>query len=295
MRDGLNMSSPAIFAGLAWFSDPNAHAAQYNLVKTGHCKTLQWTIDSLDFRSIPQFDYDVLIGISDSSGLSGHGVHYSVFSVSGEPIRQKWLSYLKNDPLLAHYKRISVHFGFSTGGMIKDGAPLPVPLTSESLAIAHKNLDALASIAPCPIGIENLALAFSHDDVVRQGEFIDRLLTPFNGFLLLDLHNIYCQSCNFNIPIVDLVKTYPLGRVHEIHVSGGSWSKSADGKTIRRDTHDHSVPEDVFDALHQVITLCPNLNFVFLEQLPSALREESERQQYQKDYERLERIIRDHA
>lgn len=48
------------------------------------------------------------------------------------------------------------------------------------------------------IGLENLALAFTASDVRDQGQFLDDLLAPFDGFLVLDLHNLYCQLVNFD-------------------------------------------------------------------------------------------------
>jgi hypothetical protein len=50
--------------------------------------------------------------------------------------------------------------------------------------------------------LENLALSFSVDDVKHQGEFLEKLVEPVNGFLILDLHNLYCQSHNFDIPLL---------------------------------------------------------------------------------------------
>jgi hypothetical protein len=137
-----------------------------------------------------------------------------------------------------------------------------------------------------PVGIENLALAFSRQDVEDQGRFIDALLREVDGYLLLDLHNIYCQSENFGVPVIDLVKTYPLGRVLEIHVSGGSWSEHG-GAKVRRDTHDGRAPEAVFEALPAVLPLCPKARFVIFEKLPGSFQDSADAAGFREDYLRM--------
>ena len=233
----------------------------------------------------------MLEGFAGNGTLSGHGVHYSVLSAEGGDLRQAWLKRLENDPWRDLYAHISVHFGFSTGWKLAQGAPLPVPYSPESLDAGRRNLEAMTRTMPCPIGLENLALAFSRRDVESQGRFLDDLLSPFDGFLLMDLHNVYCQSVNFDVDFLDLVRTYPLHRVRELHLSGGSWSEFDTGKSIRRDTHDQAVPDALFDALQDVIRLCPHLEFVFLEQVPEALTTVAQRIQVTTDYHTMKEHI----
>ena len=71
-------------------------------------------------------------------------------------------------------------------------------------------------------------------------------------------------------------------RVREIHISGGSVENN-----IRRDTHDSAVPTGLYDYIPQIISLCPNLRFLFLEQLPQALRENHQQQQMAADFNTL--------
>jgi uncharacterized protein (UPF0276 family) len=90
------------------------------------------------------------------------------------------------------------------------------------------------------------------EEVKKHGEFLNKLVDSVNGFIILDLHNVYCQSYNFNISFDEIIHLYPLHRVREIHISGGSWEDSniLPGKKIRRDTHDNPVPEKVFHLLN---------------------------------------------
>lgn len=285
------MTDTEIKIGVAWFSGRVARDFFDPLFEeVGGVDVLQWTLDSLAFKALPKEDLQVLERYAVRGALSGHGVHYSVLSVSGEALRKEWIDCLRNDPFLKKYNGVSVHFGFSVGWDLKQAAPMPVACFPETIEIGRRNLGALADLLPCPLGLENLALAFSRQDVEEQGHFLERLLEPFDGYVLLDLHNIYCQAINFDVDFMDLVRSYPLARVREIHISGGSWSAGKE-KRIRRDTHDDKVPDALYTFLPEVIKLCPQLKFVFLEQLPSALRSQEQQDQYKSDFLALRNLI----
>ena len=177
-------------------------------------------------------------------------------------------------------------------GDFHQAAPLPVPRNETTLRIGQDRLKTLSEIAGVPVGLENLAFAFGLDDVRGQGEFLDELLEPVDGFLLLDLHNLDCQLRNFDCQAEDLLSSYPLSRVREMHISGGSWSESSvESRTIRRDTHDGSVPKEIFDLLETAIGLCPNLEAVILEQLGTALVTEAQQTQFRDDFVRMREIV----
>ncbi len=110
------------------------------------------------------------------------------------------------------------------------GVPLPVSLHSKTLKIGKDRLYRLQDAVGLPVGIENLAFSFSIEDVKEQGVFLDKLIEDVNGFLILDLHNIYCQACNFEMEMDELILLYPLDKIKEIHLSGGSWQESVYAK-----------------------------------------------------------------
>ncbi|WP_300665873.1 DUF692 family multinuclear iron-containing protein, partial [Fluviicola sp.] len=104
---------------------------------------------------------------------------------------------------------------------------------------------------------------------------------------------LYCQLRNFSLDFETLIQAYPLDRVREIHISGGSWEPSGiqPERRIRRDTHDDAVPEAVFELLKQTLPLCRNLKFVVLEQLGVALQTPESQQQFQVDFDRMQVIV----
>uniref|UniRef100_UPI003F71FC1A multinuclear nonheme iron-dependent oxidase n=1 Tax=Dyadobacter sp. TaxID=1914288 RepID=UPI003F71FC1A len=85
---------------------------------------------------------------------------------------------------------------------------------------------------------------------------------------------------------------YPLERVREMHISGGSWDAQIPGKLVRRDTHDEAVPEEVFTYLKEAIPRCPNLKFVVMEQLGTALDTAEKQDDFQKDFLRMDTIVK---
>lgn len=178
-----------------------------------------------------------------------------------------------------------------SSGHAHQGCPLPVPFISEIVTIGRNRLASLVAASTCMVGVENLALAFSTEDVAVHGAMLGELVKPFGGFILLDLHNVYCQAVNFNRDILDLVRLYPLNLVREIHISGGSWARSQDGRLIRRDTHDNAIPVEVLEALPEVIAICPNLEVVIVERLGDTLIGADDEEEFRREFLRVKEIV----
>jgi hypothetical protein len=94
-----------------------------------------------------------------------------------------------------------------------------------------------------------------------------------------------------------MISLYPLERVREIHISGGSWDESATkpARNVRRDTHDEAVPPDVFQLLEMTIAQCPHLKYVVLEQLGNGLETEDSRSCFYNDFLQMEQIVRENS
>ncbi|MEZ0225789.1 MAG: DUF692 family multinuclear iron-containing protein [Alphaproteobacteria bacterium] len=278
------------YAGLSIFGDARYLDAARPLFSAGAVDAIEWSVDSWSHDDSADEIDTLLDDYAKRGRLIGHGIHYPLLAVTADKMRATWLKQLKPVIKANKYTGVSVHFGFSTGWKLREGAPLPVPLCKEALDIGKKAMLALQKTVKVPVGIENLALAFSKQDVASQGVFIEEMLRAVDGYLLLDLHNIYCQSINFGIPIIDLVKTYPLGRVLEIHVAGGSWSEHGKMK-VRRDTHDGRVPKELFDALPSVIKLCPKAQYIIFEKLPQSFKTKADTAGFRDDFMQLKSVV----
>ncbi len=275
--------------GLSIFGDAKYRAAARELFARGEVEAIEWSVDA--WQKPPDETAGYLKSFGASGNLIAHGIHYPVLADS-KKLRDAWLARLSRDVAAKNYCGLSVHFGFSTGWELAEGAPLPVPYCAEALETGRRALAELAKVAGCKVGLENLALAFSADDALQQGNFIRELLLDINGYLLLDLHNVYCQSVNFNVPLIEMVKTYPLDLVEEIHLSGGSWSEH-EGAKVRRDTHDGRLPQEILDVLPEVMALCKKLKFVLFEKLPGSFENDADAGNFREDYRRMKAAVKD--
>ena len=277
--------------GLSLMPETQFLQASMPLIEAGDVEALEWSFDTGWKNGVSDWLSNLIGVYSEAGRLTGHGVHFSLLSAEWTDRQQGWLDQFREEVTCRQYLHHTEHFGFMTAGDFHRSAPLPVPLTNSTLKLGRERFSQLAEVAPCPLGIENLALALSIDDALQQHEFLEKIVTPSNGFLLLDLHNIYCQLCNFNLSPAELLDNYPFHLVREIHVSGGSWGPTASSDSpIRRDTHDDDVPAEVFSLLDHVLPRCPNVEAVFLERLGNTLQEH-QFEQFRKDFLTLKSIV----
>jgi uncharacterized protein len=292
--NGMSQSASKILSGVSCNLDNQLLQATLPLFIAEKVEAIEWSFDTLyKVHDIPDWFVELLHVFGNERRLIGHGVYFSLFSGKWSTEQQRWLDHLRKVSSNFSFDHITEHFGFMTGEDFHKGAPISVPYTTETLNIGIDRLQRIQEASSCPVGLENLAFSYSLDEVKRHGEFLERLIEPVNGFIILDLHNLYCQLQNFSLDFKTLIQAYPLDRVREIHISGGSWEPSGilPERTIRRDTHDDAVPEAVFELLRQALPLCKNLKFVLLEQLGIALHTSESQQQFQQDFNQMQEII----
>lgn len=285
---------PRILSAVACNLDANILAACLPLLEESRVDAIEWSFDALyKVKEVPDWFRELLTAFSDEQRLIGHGVFFSLFSGKWLPEQEAWLSHLQQTATEFAFDHITEHFGFMTGKDFHHGAPLNIPYSAATLNIGRDRLKRIYNACGRPVGLENLAFSYSLDEVKRHGAFLDQLLAPVNGFIILDLHNLYCQLRNFDLAFDDLIALYPLDKVREIHISGGSWDHSAASpdRSIRRDTHDEAVPPEVFQLLALTIPRCPHLKYVVLEQLGTGLSSESSRQGFYNDFLHMQEIV----
>lgn len=278
--------------GLSMMAETEFVSAVLPLMQANSIEVLEWSFDTFYHTEEPEWLGNLLDFYAENNRLIGHGVYYSLFDGCWTARQEMWLEQLKKETQKRNYNHITEHFGFMNTDHFHQGVPLPVSLNSKTLAIGKDRINRLQDAVDIPIGIENLAFSFSIDDVKEQGEFIYKLIEDIDGFIILDIHNLYCQSCNFETDIWELIQLYPLEKVKEIHLSGGSWQKSVYGKKlIRRDTHDDAIPEEIFTVMPQLLSQCPNLEYVIIERLGDTIKTQKERKCFFNDFNRVKEII----
>lgn len=285
-----------ILSAVACNLDADILAASLPLMEESRVEAIEWSFDALfKVKEIPPWFLELLSAFSKEKRLVGHGVFFSLFTGRWLQEQKDWLKQLKQTCEDFQFDHITEHFGFMTGKDFHHGAPLNIPYTPTTLDIGRDRLKRIYEACQCPVGLENLAFSYSLDEVKKHGAFLESLIEPVNGFIILDLHNLYCQVHNFDIPFDEIITLYPLDRVREIHISGGSWDDShiEPGRRIRRDTHDDAVPKEIFDLLKHAIACCPNLKYVVLEQLGNGLTTNESKKSFYFDFLEMENIVKE--
>jgi uncharacterized protein len=285
---------PTVYSGVGCNLDQNLLQSILPLLQDEQIESLEWSFDTLfNHKNIPDWFVSLLKEFGKSGRLVGHGVFGSLFSGCWSAMQSEWLKKLEKSSKVFQFAHITEHFGFMTGQDFHKGAPLNLPMDKTVLNIGIDRLKRLQNAANCPVGIENLAVAYHLNSVKQQGNFLSELVESVNGFIILDLHNLYCQIHNFEVDFEQIIQYYPLEKVKEIHISGGSWSKSQaeKDKIIRRDTHDAAVPIFVFEILEKTLKLCPNIEFVMLEQLGIGLKDAAAQEKFRLDFIKMKLIV----
>ncbi|WP_116105833.1 DUF692 family multinuclear iron-containing protein [Lewinella sp. IMCC34191] len=282
-----------VYPSVACNLDRHLLATVLPLLEEGEVAGMEWSYDAIyRYESLPDWFGQLLTAFAREGRLVGHGIFYSVCAASWTEDQKNYLDQLSSVARTYPFDHVTEHFGFLTGKDFHRGAPLSPPLTAATLRIGRDRIRRLRDAANCPVGLENLAFAYRVEDVYRQYAFLDQLVEPVDGLLILDLHNLYCQLHNFSLDLEDLLRHIPLERVREMHVSGGSWESHSSAPTgrVRRDTHDERVPNEVFHLLREIGPRCPRLKFVVLEQLGTALHDLTAQDGFRSDFQRVAAI-----
>ena len=169
-----------------------------------------------------------------------HGVSLSIGS--SEPLDRAYLIELKALAERVRPRFISDHFCWTgvAGRNLHD--LLPLPHTDEAVRHVARRVREVQDIRGRQILLENVSsyLNFKHS-VLPEWEFIRAVAEEADCGLLLDVNNIYVNSCNHGFDPQVFIDAIPRERVQQIHLAGHSHS----GKLVI-DTHDHPVPDPVW-------------------------------------------------
>jgi uncharacterized protein (UPF0276 family) len=272
-------------------------AAAAPLFAAGEVDAVEWSFEMGWHARLAPWLAALLAHYGAAGRLFGHGVHYSPLSAVWEARQARWLDALTDELNTRSYVHVSEHYGFMTARPFGRGAPLPLPRGPATLAIGRDRLRRLRARLGCPLGLENLALAWNRREALAHGAFLDALLERADDFLVLDVHNLYCQAMNFDIPADVLLASFPLARARELHVSGGSWLGAWPGSSelVRCDTHDERVPAAVFDLLRSALAACPNVRLVVFERLGATIASDADAEAFQEDFQRVRAIVNEAA
>jgi uncharacterized protein (UPF0276 family) len=211
-----------------------------------------------------QADHRVLDHLA---GLPGRKIIHSVGRPIGGTVAPEVVELDLLRDAISHLKApwASDHLSFNQTSELATGFFLPprqTPAGVESASFAIRRLQAALMV---PVAIETgVSYLRPRDDELPDGEFVSRVVETADCGLLLDLHNVYCNSMNGRQPLEEFLDQLPLDRVWEVHVAGGV---ELDGFYL--DAHSGAIPEPLHAVVEEIIPHLPNLKAIVFEIFPS--------------------------
>ena len=263
-------------------------------------------VDALEFDVDDTFGFDdgapplpgwmeqVLDLYGEGDALYGHAVYMSFLTARWEERQARWLERMAAECRRRKYRHVSEHFGFISAGDILRGPMLPLPFSPAAVRVGQDRLRRLAEATGARVGLELGASVLCAADATEQGPFLDAVLAPSDGFLILDVHNIWVQCHNLGIDAATVMDTYPLDRVRELHISGGSWWQprtDPDKGPLRMDSHDGALPDEALALLQSVLPRCRNLEVVIMENRGAGYETADGQRRYQDDFRRVRQLV----
>jgi hypothetical protein len=182
--------------------------------------------------------------IRRSVPISVHAVGLSLGSAEGlDPQHLHRLRALidRLEPVL-----VSEHLSWSTLGGRYFNHLLPLPYTSEALAVVGDNVERAQQGLGRTLLIENASsyLRFS-ESPIPEPEFLAELTRRTGCGLLCDVNNIYVTSANLGLDPLAYLEALPGDRIAEFHLAGHRVN-DADGVRILIDDHGSRVTAEVW-------------------------------------------------
>ncbi|UTH76391.1 DUF692 domain-containing protein [Chromobacterium sp. IIBBL 290-4] len=170
-----------------------------------------------------------------------HGVSLSIGSC--DPLNRGYLEQLRR---LAEELRpawLSDHLCWSGVASVNSHDLLPLPLTEESYRHVKDRVLQAQDALGRPLVLENPSsyLQFAHS-TMPEWAFLSRLAEESGCGLLLDVNNVYVSGYNHGFDPEHYIRQLPADHIVQIHLAGPS-----DCGDCLIDTHDHPVPERVWE------------------------------------------------
>jgi hypothetical protein len=160
----------------------------------------------------------------------------------------------------------SEHLAFVRAGDLEIGHLAAPPRTAATIEATAANLEAArAAVGTLPL-VENIATLIDAPASDRdEPTWLTETLAASGAGMLLDLHNLYANSINFEHEPFEFLARLPMERVHAVHISGGRWMGPDPEHRRILDDHLHDPPDPVYDLLAELAARCPNPLTVILE------------------------------
>jgi uncharacterized protein (UPF0276 family) len=146
-------------------------------------------------------------------------------------------------------------------GEVNLNLTMPLPLDRETLELVSSRVLEVRGSVPAPFLLENNVYYFElGGQDFDEATFLNALHRETGCGILLDLHNLYVNSCNLGWNAHRYLDRLDLDAVVEVHLAGGM---HFDGFYL--DAHSGPTPRAVWSLLEAVLPRCRNLGGVVFE------------------------------
>lgn len=188
---------------------------------------------------------ELIAKVSEHYPISLHGVGLSLGSAGG--VSTDHLERLSNLINRVNPKFVSEHlsWGYVDGVYMPD--LLPVPYTEESFNVFKQNILIAQDFLKREIFIENPSSYIEYKSSNKgESQFLVELCRATDAKILLDVNNIFVSCWNHGWNAKEYIDSIPLDLVKEIHIAGHSIKELPDNQTLRVDTHNNYVCDEVW-------------------------------------------------
>ena len=128
---------------------------------------------------------------------------------------------------------------------------LPLPKTEAVAEMIIGKVRTIQSRIPVPFLLENISYVFEWPDSdMTDAEFLNLICRETGAGLLLDIENVYLNSCNHSFDPYECLAGLPAGLVKEVHMAGGiAVQEKGLPQPFLADSHSHPLPPETLDLL----------------------------------------------
>jgi uncharacterized protein (UPF0276 family) len=181
--------------------------------------------------------------------IVGHGVGLSLGTAV--PPDPRYLDEVARVLELMSARSHSEHLAFTKVPGRDFSQLLPLPRIMSAAECVLENIASVRRHIGIPFGVENITYYYEYSESsFSELEFLKLICRESGAFLLLDLENVYLNSCNLDYDPVAFIDAIPPGLVKAVHVAGGTTLGD-----LMLDSHDQPIPERVLALLRHLLSI----------------------------------------
>lgn len=232
-------------------------SCHYEEILTSRPKSIDWLeVITENFMGLGGKPRRILEQASATYPIGIHGVGLSIGSP--QPISQTYLRQLTELVQWLNPALISDHLCFTTFGNHNSHDLLPVQYTRSMLDSISAKVNQVQQTIGRRLLLENPSAYVAYDQQeMSEVDFYCQLVNITGCGILLDVNNLYVNQMNLGQDPIHYIRQLPKDCVGQIHLSGHSIETNELG-TVRIDTHDHDIEDDVWKLYQYAIHKWPD-------------------------------------